>query len=85
MKTEQELIQDAWNVQNACNLSGVVHSFSTAITRLREIFNDKQKHTDFKFSTEDLNQHIISKLYVSKLLSLSGDLPLDIGIFGIKF
>lgn len=85
MKTELELIQEAWDVQNACNLSGVIHSFSSAITRLREIFNDRTKHTDFRFSTDDINRHIISKLYTSKLLSLSGDLPVDLGCYGIKF
>lgn len=83
--TELELIQQSWDVQNACNLSGVVHSFAQSITRLREIFEDRRKHTDFKYSTNDINQHIMTKLYVSKLLSLSGDLPVDLSSYGIKF
>lgn len=85
IKTELELIQEAWEVQDACNLSGVVHSFSRAMTRLWEIYQDRAKTTDFRFSSTDINQHIISKLYASKIMSLSGDLPIDLSSYGITF
>jgi PII-like signaling protein len=80
-KTESELIQEAWEVQNACNLSGVVHSFSAAISRLWTIYQTENK----KFSTTDIAEHIVSKLYASKIMSLSGDLPIDLSSYGIKY
>jgi hypothetical protein len=84
--TELDLINEAWQVQNACNLSGVVHSFSDALTRLREIFeNRKQWNSDFRYSTTDINQHIVSKLFSSKIASLAGELPLDLSGYGINF
>lgn len=76
-RTESELINEAWQIQNACNLSGVVHSFSRAMTRLWALHFDKQ------VSTTDMNTHIVSKLYASKILSLAGELPLDLAGYGI--
>lgn len=71
--TELDLIKEAQLVQDACNLSGVVHSFSAAIRRLREIFNDRAKHTDFRFSTTDINQHQVCRLFADKIRSLAGE------------
>ena len=59
-----QLVDDAIVVQDACNLSGVVHSFSRAITRLRELF--PSEGTDF------FNRHPISVMYASKIESLTG-------------
>lgn len=67
MRTINELCQEAVNVQDACNLSGVVHSFSRAITELRSLL---QQEGDF--STEKLNQHPVCVLYSSKIASLTG-------------
>lgn len=63
----QKLAKEALAVQNACNLSGVVHSFSRAMTELREVLS---KEPDF--STEKLNQHPIAILFSSKIASLTG-------------
>lgn len=64
--TENELIREAYQVQNACNLSGVVHSFSEVIQRLRELY----KH---KLSTDEINTHLICRLFANKIASLTGD------------
>lgn len=63
MKTLKDLAQDALNVQDACNLSGVVHSFSQALTDLRA--NLPNAHT------EEINQHPIAVMYSSKIQSLT--------------
>jgi len=63
MKTEQELLNEAYAVQDACNLSGVVHSFSRAISSLREI----SECTD----TDYINQHLICVLYADKIVDLA--------------
>ncbi len=59
-----QLISSALQVQLACNLSGVVHSFSRDISKLRELF--PQKGTDW------YNHHPICVLYSSKIGSLTG-------------
>lgn len=70
-KTEQELIKEAIQVQDACNLSGVVHSFSRAMSDLWAIANASGgKGTDW------INTHRVARLYASKILSLSGDVKL---------
>lgn len=69
-KTEQELIKEAIDVQMACNLSGIVHSFSRAMADLWEIAREKGKGTDF------VNTHRVARLYASKIQSLSGDVKL---------
>jgi hypothetical protein len=74
-RTETELINEAWQAHNACNLSGVVHSFSRAMTRLRAL--------NPRLGTKDINEHIVSKLYADKIMSLSGSLPLDLRGYGI--
>lgn len=64
MKTIQEVCQEAITVQDACNLSGVAHSFLEAIAVLREYHPNK--------GTQFLNTHAVVTLYVSKLASLNG-------------
>jgi len=54
--------QRAIDVQDACNLSGVVHSLAEVLPRIRE---DNP-------GTAHVNRHPIVVLYVSKLSSLSG-------------
>lgn len=67
MRTLKQLAQESLDVQNACNLSGVVHSFSRAMTDLRAILSAEEG-----FSTDKLNQHPIAVLYSSKIGSLTG-------------
>jgi hypothetical protein len=66
MKTIKELAEKALAAQDACNLSGVVHSFSSAMTELREIA--MAENWD---DTEKLNRHPIAILYSSKIASLT--------------
>lgn len=60
---EKILFEDALFVQNAVNLSAVVHSFSRALTRLRELHPGE--------SIEFFNQHPISTMYSSKIAALT--------------
>ena len=64
-RTIAEHAKDALMVQNACNLSGVVHSLDTVVTDLWEEANRIGKGTDW------VNTHPIVKAYVDKLASLS--------------
>lgn len=59
--------EDAITVQDACNLSGVVHSFSRVISK---IWVEARKE---KKGTEWVNQHPISKMYSDKILHLAGE------------
>jgi hypothetical protein len=63
-KTIKELAQEALDIQSACNLSGVVHSFSRAMTELRRL--------EPTLGTDGYNTHPISLLYSSKIASLTG-------------
>ena len=67
MKTIQELSKEALQVQDACNLSGVVHGFSRAMTDLREL--SRQEGWE---GTDNLNSHPIAVLWSSKIASLTG-------------
>lgn len=66
-KSLAQLAKEAIEVQDACNLSGVVHSFSRTIGRLRQILENQPD-----FSTEKLNSHPICILWASKISSLTG-------------
>jgi hypothetical protein len=67
MRTLEQLAEEAMAVQNACNLSGVVHSFSRVMTELREILRSHGKE-----STDYLNRHPIAVLYSNKIGSMTG-------------
>lgn len=64
MKTLPELAQEVLAVQDACNLSGVVHSWSRAISSLRELMPTA--------GTEAINRHPINKLWAAKVADLTG-------------
>lgn len=66
-RSEAQLIQEAIDVQDACNLSGVVHSFSRAMSRLWDIAHEQGKGTDW------VNTHRVARLYADKIKSLTGD------------
>ena len=59
-----ELHREALQVQDAVNLSGVVHSFSRTMHRLRELVPGKD--------TEFYNRHPIAILFSSKIADLTG-------------
>ena len=67
MRTLQDLAKEALQVQDACNLSGVVHGFSRAVTELREIL----RATGGDLSTAAVNQHPICKMWASKIHDLT--------------
>lgn len=62
MRTMKELAQEAIDVQDACNLSGVVHAFSRAMTCLCEM----------GMGTNERNTHPIAVLFSDKIASLTG-------------
>jgi hypothetical protein len=65
--TLQKLAQDAINVQDTCNMSGVVRGFNEALTQLREILqNDKQ------FGSDVIAKHPITRMWASKIHDLAG-------------
>lgn len=61
-----ELASEALDVQNACNLSGVVHGFSRAISRLRVLLDAQGKG-----GTHAVNTHVICMLWSDKIASLT--------------
>lgn len=68
MRTIQELAKQAIDIQGACNLSGVVHSFSRVLTDLREIARAEGWE-----STDKINEHPIAQMYASKIESLTSN------------
>ena len=62
---EEQLMIEAYEVQDACNLSGVVHSYSRAMKALWEIANE------FGYGTSWVNNHPVAALYADKCKSLT--------------
>ena len=62
-KTLKQLAQEAIDVQDACNLSGVVHGWHRAMEDLFTIFRDT--------NTYDRNTHPINQLWASKCHDLA--------------
>jgi len=56
----------ACEIQDACNLSGVVHEFSRTVRLVREEADKLGKGTDY------INTHPVVIAFVDKLVSLSG-------------
>lgn len=63
--TLKEAAQAALDVQNACNLSGIVRSFSPIMLTIWEEARRIEKGTDW------VNTHPIAILFISKLSDLS--------------
>lgn len=63
-RTLADLAAEALYIQDATNLSGVVHSWSRSVRRLRELMSGA--------GTDEINKHPINVLYADKLMSLSG-------------
>jgi uncharacterized protein (DUF2235 family) len=62
MRTLKELAQEAIDIQNASNLSGLIHGWSRAITELRTYYPSA--------GTDEINRHPINKLWAAKILDL---------------
>lgn len=58
--------QTAIIIQDACNLSGIVHTFSQVMHKICNEANKNGYGTDWK------NRHPISVLFASKIASLTG-------------
>jgi hypothetical protein len=65
MKTMHQLAKEAIDIQNACNLSGVIQTWSRSISALKEL--------NPTMSTDELNHHPISVMYASKVGSMTSD------------
>ena len=73
MRTMKDLAIEALAVQDACNLSGVVHSFSKVMTDLRDIARKEGWE-----GTQAINMHPIALLFSSKIASLTySESPLE--------
>jgi len=70
-RTEAELIKEAIQVQDACNLSGVVFSFARSMQRLCDLGRSMPG-----YGTDWRNKHRVARLYASKIQSLCGDIKL---------
>jgi hypothetical protein len=57
-------------------LSGVVHSFSRSMARLWAIAHEETGNKISGRGTNWVNTHRVSRLYASKIQSLSGDVKL---------
>lgn len=64
-RTIKDLAKEALGIQDACNLSGIVHSFSRAMTDLRVIARAEGWE-----GTDKLNEHHIAVLFADKIASL---------------
>lgn len=65
-RTLQQLAREALDVQDACNLSGVVLGFGRSIVRLRRLLEEEGKG-----GTPATNLHPISQLWADKIASLT--------------
>lgn len=66
VRTWKELAADALQVQDACNLSGVVQSFARVITEVR-----RRLEFDRNSGTDAVNTHPICILYSDKIAHLT--------------
>jgi len=65
VRTEQQLLAEALAVQDASNLSGVVHSYSRALSDLWAIANESNEGTEW------VNQHPVAVLFAEKVRHLT--------------
>lgn len=63
MKTMQELAKEAIEIQDACNLGGLVHGWSRSMSDLQDLLRGQ--------GTRNVNEHPISKLWASKIHDLA--------------
>ncbi len=73
-KTFEELHEEARGdfVQSACNLSGLVHSFSRVMTRLWEIQREDNPPEE-RQGTAWVNSNAVTRLWIDKMRSLTGE------------
>ena len=64
MKIRKDHAKDALLVQDACNLSGVVHALSRIVREVREDMPES-------YSTEEINRHPVVVLFAAKIADLA--------------
>lgn len=67
VRTWKEMAEESLRVQDACNLSGVVHAFSTIITEVRTRLDSEGQG-----GTDNVNNHPVCRLFSDKIASLTG-------------
>jgi len=67
MRTIKDIAAEALYIQDAVNLSAVVHAFERAITDVKQIMREQGK----TLSTMQICEHPIFILYASKISSLT--------------
>ncbi len=67
VRTWKEMAEEGLAVQDACNLSGVVHSFSRIITEVRN-----RLEAEGKGGTHNVNTHPVCVIFANKIASLTG-------------
>lgn len=65
-RTRQELAREALQIQNACNLGGLAHSFPEVMDAIGCLPDGSGNGTDRK------NRHPITRLWIAKMSDLSG-------------
>jgi hypothetical protein len=73
--TIREAAQAAIQVQDACNLSGVLHTYVEAMAAVFEVAG----------STTERNRHPVSVCFAAKIADLAGLTVLDYDGFGAAF
>lgn len=68
MKTIQQLAQEALDVQNASNLSGVVKGWARSIQDLIDRLRESGQYE----GTDQINRHPINRMWASKVHDLTG-------------
>lgn len=63
MKPMQELAKEAIEIQDGCNLGGLVHGWSRSMKDLQELLRGE--------GTQAINEHPISKLWACKVHDLA--------------
>lgn len=61
--TIQQMAQQALDVQTACNLSGIVHSFAEIVSAMR---------TEHHMDTAQCNRHPVCVLFSDKIADMTG-------------
>lgn len=68
MRSMKQLAQEAVDVQDACNLQGVVKGFDRAITDLKLLLAEANQEN----GTDAIRNHPISRMWASKIHDLCG-------------
>jgi hypothetical protein len=67
IRTMQDLVRNALQVQDACNMSGIARSFALDVARLRILIEGMPG-----FNSDMLSRHPVCVMWSSKIASLTG-------------